>query len=214
MRAIPLFAGLDGDTLDELAGQARWRRYDTGEVVVREGTPATGLYHLSSGWLKVVKSSTSGREQILRFLETGDTFNAVGVFTGEPAPATVVALAPAAVWWLPRDTLVGLLRRRPDFAEHLVAKMAGTILHLVSLVSDISLRTVTGRLARLILDEADGGVLRRPRWYTQTELASRLGTVTDVVQRALRDLDARGLVRVERDGIVVLDRDGLGEIAE
>lgn len=214
LKTISLFAELDEATLRDLARSARWRDYDAGEVVVMEGEAAPGLYYLESGWLKVVKSAPSGREQVLRFLEPGETFNEIGVFTDQPNPATAIALAPAGVWWLPRDVIVRLLHHRPEFAEHVIAKMAEHMLHLVSLVANLSLRTVTGRLARLLLDDADGDVLRRPRWYTQAELAARLGTVADVIQRALRDLEAQGLIDVERDHIRLRDRAGLEAIAE
>lgn len=213
LRRQPLFAALDGPTLDRLAEAAIWRLYEGGTIVVREGESARGFYHLESGWLKVVKTSAAGREQILRFLEPGDTFNEIGVFTDQPTPATVIALARAELWWIPRQALVGLVRESPDFAQHVISKMAENILHLVSLVADISLLTVGSRLARLILNDAVGGVLHRPRWYTQTELASRLGTVTDVVQRVLRDMETRGLIEVDRERIVVRDRRALEEMA-
>lgn len=214
MTGIALFSELDDSALDDLAGHAQWRRYEPGEVVVLEGRGSSGLYYLESGWLKVVKNSPSGREQILRFLEPGETFNEIGVFTERPIPATAVALDPAGVWWLPRAAMVDLLRRRPEFAEHVIAKMAENLLHLVSLVANLSLRTVRGRLADLILEDADGDVLDRPRWYTQAELASRLGTVADVVQRVLRELEDRGLIEVQRDRILVRDRPGLAALAE
>ena len=214
MGTVPLFEGLEEATLQGLAAHAVWRHFEAGEVVVREGRASRGLYYLQSGWLKVVKTTPAGREQILRFLEPGETFNEIGVFTDAPNPASAVALADAGVWWLPRRVLIDLLRSLPEFAEHVIAKMARNLLHLVSLVTDISLRTVGGRLARLILDDADGDVLSRPRWYTQTELASRLGTVTDVVQRALRDLEAQGVIEVERERIVIRDRSRLAALAE
>ena len=79
----------------------------------------------------------------------------------------------------------------------------------VALIEDLSLRPVINRLSRLILDEADGDTLFRPAWYTQDELAARLGTVADVVQRALRKLEADNLIQVERQQILILDHDGL-----
>ena len=69
------------------------------------------------------------------------------------------------------------------------------------------------RLARLLLDEAEAGALVRPSWLTQAELAARLGTVPDVLSRALRALADAGHVQVDRRQIVVLDRDGLAERA-
>ncbi len=92
--------------------------------------------------------------------------------------------------------------------------MAERLLYLVSLVTDLSLRPVTGRLARLILEEAEDGALRRPRWYTQAELAARLGTVPDVAQRALRALEKEGFIEVRRRLIRIIDREGLTAVAE
>lgn len=213
LQTLTFFAGLPESTLESLAKEAVWREYEGGEIIFLEGEQAIGLYFLKSGWVKVVKSNPSGREQVLRFMEPGDTFNEVGVFANQPNPATAVALEPAGIWLLPRQTLMRALRQNPDFAEHALAKMAERVLHLVTLVADLSLRPVTGRLARLITDDAVDGVLPRPRWYTQTELAARLGTVPDVVQRALRQLENDGLIEVERQQIRILDAPSLAEIA-
>jgi CRP/FNR family cyclic AMP-dependent transcriptional regulator len=211
--SLSFFEGLDEPTRHELAHNARWRDYAAGEVVVLEGEAQPGLYYLQEGWLKVVRVSPAGREQILRFLEPGDTFNEIGVFTDRPNPATVIALEPAGIWLIPRTALQHLLRQRPEFAEHVIAKLAERMFYLVSLVTDLSLRPVTGRLARLLLDGATGNVLHRPRWYTQVELASRLGTVPDVVQRALRAMESDGLIQVERHQIRILNRPALEELA-
>lgn len=213
LKNIPLFTGLDVVSLQNLAQFARWREYEAGEVVVLEGDAPVGLYYLQSGWLKAVKVSAAGREQILRFLEPGDTFNEIGVFANQPNPVTVIALETAVVWLLPRTALHQLMQERPAFAQHLLARMAERMLYLVALVSDLSLRPVTGRLARLLLAGAVADVLERPRWFTQAELAARLGTVPDVIQRALRELENEGLIQVERQHIRILDRAGLTAVA-
>ena len=205
--------GLPIATLEQLVQEAVWREYEAGEIIFLEGEQATGLYYLHSGWVKAVKSSPSGREQVLRFLEPGDTFNEIVVFANQPNPVTAIALEPAGIWLLPRRTFTRSLRENPDFAQHAIAKMAERVLHLVALVADLSLRPVTGRLARLLLKDAVDGILTRPRWFTQTELAARLGTVPDVIQRALRQLENDGLIQVDRQQIRILDASALAEIA-
>ena len=124
-----------------------------------------------------------------------------------------MALEPTAVWLIPRQTLTRLMRERPDFAQSVIERMAERMLFLVTLVSDLSLRPVTGRLARLLLDTAADNVMPRPRWFTQAELAARLGTVPDVVQRSLRGLEADGLIAVDRAYIRILDRAALEQLA-
>lgn len=213
LRANSFFAGLAAPALQALADQAVWRDYGSGEVIFLEGERSTGLYVLQAGWLKIVKVSPDGREQILRFLEPGEAFNALALFADQLNPATAIALEPAGVWLLRREAVLNLLRQRPDFAERLLAAMAGHLVALVKLVEDLSLRPVTGRLARLLLEQAEGDVLRRPRWYTQAELAAQLGTVPDVVQRALNGLAAGGLITVERHQILIRDRVALEKLA-
>ncbi len=213
LRRLTFFDGLDDDTLGELARAARRREYGAGEVIVLEGEAQPGLYFLDSGYVKVVKSAPSGREQTLRVLEPGDTFNEIGVFSRQPNPATAVALEPTAVWLIPRETLTGLMRERPDFAQSVIERMAERMLFLVTLVSDLSLRPVTGRLARLLLETAADDIVQRPRWFTQAELAARLGTVPDVVQRSLRGLEADGLIAVDRARIRILNRPALEQLA-
>ena len=203
------FAGLDEDTLDILVQGAVWREYAAGEVVVLEGEATDGFYYIQSGWLKVGKVAANGREQVLSFIEPGNTFYEVGAFSDLPNPATAVALEQAGVWLIKRERVMQLVRERPFFAEFILSRMAERLLHLVSLVTDLSLRPVTGRLARLLLESAEGDILQRPRWYTQAELAARLGTVPDVIQRALRELEQEGLIEVTRQTIRILDRAGL-----
>lgn len=209
-----IFAGFSNDILQPLTRKAVWQEYKRGEVVVLEGDTQAGLYFLQHGWLKVVKHSSSGREQVLDFMKPGETFNEVGVFANRPIPATVIALEPAGIWMIRRTSMQQLLREQPDFAEQLVAKLANRMLYLVSLISDLSLLPVTGRLASLLLAEAADDVLQRPRWFTQTELASRLGTVPDVVQRALRQMEKDKLIEVQRHMIRILDRDGLMRLTD
>ena len=213
LRAIPFFSELDDRVIREVAQRAVWREYAAGEVVFLEGERAPGLYYLQNGWLKITKSSPEGREQILQFLEPGETFHVIGVFANRPNPATAIALETAGIWLLPRESMMALLEKHPEVAQYVIERMAARLLKLIDLVEDLSLRTVTARLARLLVEDADDNALHRPRWYTQAEIAARLGTVPDVVQRALSSLVDDDLIEVERSVIRIRDREALSVIA-
>lgn len=213
LRSIPFFAGVGDDVLRELGQGAIWREYAAGEVVFLEGELPRGLYFLQRGWLKITKTSPEGREQVLQFLEPGEAFNAVGVLANRPNPATAIALEPAGIWILRRGAVMALLEKHPELAQYVIERMAGRVLELVDLVEDLSLRTVTGRLARLLVEDARNDALHRPRWYTQAEIAARLGTVPDVLQRALSSLADDGLIEVTRSVIRIYDRESLEAIA-
>ncbi len=211
--SVPYFADLEADLLNSVAQAAIRRDYGSDQVIFLEGQPCTGLYLVESGWLKVVKASVEGREQVLRFIGPGEVFNEIGVFADTHNPATVIALEPATVWIIHRESMLQLLEKQPGIVRSVIQNLARRVFHLVSLVEDLSLRTVEARLARHLLERAEASAVPRKRWATQTEMAARLGTVLDVLNRALHGLADEGLIEIERHQIQILDREGLREKA-
>jgi len=214
LKAISYFSGLDAAALRAAAQSAIRRVYDAGQVVILEGEPCTGLYIVESGWLKAVKIGMDGREQVLQTLGPGEVFNAISVFTDVPNQATVTALETSRVRVVQREILLNMIDTQPALARQVVQDLAGRVIHLVRLVEDLSLRSVEARLARLLLEQAEGETIPRQRWATQAEMAARLGTVPDVVSRTLRKLAEMGIIKVERHQIQILDKDGLLSIAQ
>jgi CRP/FNR family transcriptional regulator len=209
LSAIPYFACLDAPRLESVAQTAIRREYAAGQVVFLEGEPCAGLFVVQSGWLKAVKVSPAGREQVLCVVGPGELCNEIGVFAGCSNPATAVALEPSTAWIIQRETILQLLDQVPDLARMVTQSLARRVLHLNTMVEDLSLRTVEARLARLLLERASEGTLHRHRWATQTTMAARLGTVPDVLNRELTKLAEEGLIRVARHQIRILDHQGL-----
>ncbi len=214
LKAVSYFANLDDVALASVERSAIRRDYDAEQVILIEGEPCAGLYIVESGWLKAVKIGLDGREQVLQTLKPGEMFNAISVFTDAPNQATVAALEPSVIWMVRREVLLKLMEEHPSLARQVIQELAGKVQYLIRMVEDLSLRSVEARLARLLLEQAEGESVERRRWATQAEMASRLGTVPDVVNRALRKLAEGGMIRVERHQIQILDKEGLKAIAQ
>ena len=118
------------------------------------------------------------------------------------------------MWAVGHDSLLRLMRERPAIPQLIIRNLANRVIHLMSLVEDLSLRSVVARLARLLLDHSTGDVLSRRPWATQSEMAARLGTVPDVLNRALRSLAEDGLVQMDHRQLKILDREGMKVRAE
>lgn len=209
LQAGSFLRGLAPEALAQMVRSAVWREYPPGAVIFLEGDAAPALYYVDTGWVKVVKVSPEGREQILQFFGPGEIFGGMGVFVDRPAPATAIALEQTGIWLLQRDEIRRMLAANPAMALQVIEFMADRLTELVTLVADLSLHTVTERLARLLLAEADGDVVQRRRWATQAEMAARLGAVPDVLNRALRTLVEEELIELGRQQIRILDRHGL-----
>ena len=201
----PSFEGLPDAIVQALADAAQPQRLAAGEILFIEGEPTAGLFMVETGAIRVSRHSKDGREQILQLVPRGATFNEVSVLDGGPNPATAIAQSDATVWCINRAELRRLTDVHPELAWALIESIARRARHLVSLVEDLSMRSVRGRIARLILEQAEiqGDVI--PRVLTQEEMASRVGTVREVVGRALRGLAADGIIDFDRQTITVLD---------
>jgi len=214
LKKIDFLKGLDTGSLELLAQNATWRVYPANAVVFWEGDAESNLYYLQYGALKVVKTSTDGREQVLRFINTGETFNEVGVLAKRTNPATAVALEESGIWLIPRQSIEELVLEHPQIALQIIENMADKFVDLVSLVADLSLRSVKARFAKLLLEQAKGGVIERHSWATQTEIASRLGTVPDVLSRVIRELTKAGIIEMDKKQIRILDQENLAVLAD
>jgi CRP-like cAMP-binding protein len=213
LQEFEFLRGLDRETLAALSKSAVWKVFSPNAVLFWEGDTEANLYYLQYGSLKVLKTSPDGREQVLRFLDAGEIFNEVGVLAKRPNPATAVALEESGIWLIPRHALEEVVLKYPQTALQIIGNMADKIIELVTLAADLSLKTVEARLAKLLLDSAEGDVIERRRWTNQTEMASHLGTVPDVLSRVIRELTKSGLVEMDKQHIRILDRAGLAERA-
>jgi CRP/FNR family transcriptional regulator len=157
--------------------------------------------------------SPDGREQAMLFLESGEVFGDVAVLTDTPYPGTVVALEPADVWVVDKAAILRLVGQYPELAVAVIQRLGERVLYYVELVEDLSLRSVEARLANTLLRHAgvsDGKlIVPRQAWTTFDQMAIRLGTVRDVLSRALKTLEDEGLLRVEKHEIAILDPAGL-----
>lgn len=205
LRAQPYFKSLNDEKLAELAQSLIERSYEKDEVIFLEGEPCQGLYIVRVGTVKIFKLSPEGREQILTYVHAGGSFNEVAVFDGGPNPANVSSVERTTLWIVPRQAIIRLIQERPDVALAIIQNLGIRLRHLVGLVEDLSLRQVSARLAKLLLESASG----QRRALTQQEMAAQLGTVREMIGRSLRTLEARGFIRIEHGKVVILDREGL-----
>ncbi|MEA3338921.1 MAG: Crp/Fnr family transcriptional regulator [Chloroflexota bacterium] len=213
LRDISLFAGFSGETLACVADAAIRRTYTSGETVIFEGDPCRAAYFVAEGQVRVYRLSPEGREQVLARLGPGQTFNTVPPFQPRGVNhATVEALTPVTLFAITCDKFRRLVSESPELALAILQDFANRLDRLADLVEDLALRTVRGRLARFLLENAEVDVTAG-RW-TQAEIAAHLGTVRDVVGRTLRAFADAGLVRMDRQRIVLLDREGLESEAQ
>jgi CRP-like cAMP-binding protein len=140
----------------------------------------------------------------------------VPVFSGGSYPATAIAAEPARCVLLSAAALRAAVRDQPEVAFLFLRRLAERTRLLVDLVDSLAAQAVVGRLARWMLDrgQADGAPPAITLGRTQAEVAEALGTVREVLVRALRQLRHRGLIEaVGRGRYRIRDAHGLAQLA-
>lgn len=205
---IPLFSALDASELDSLASRAVERKFDVDENLFWEGDDCRGLFLLIDGAVKILKTSQSGREMMLDMVHSPSSVAELPLFDGGAYPASVRAVKPSTTLFINRHDFYQACRQNPDLALKLLAVVGRRLRQLVYVVESITFGSVTKRLARLLLDlSKEQG--EAPITLTHQELASRLGTVREVVSRNLARFRVQGLIRMEAREIVIVNPAGL-----
>jgi len=210
LRKIPYFSILSPDELSRIAKVAVERHFNRGDIIQVEGEMGGALHYVRSGLVKVFKTSTEGKEQVLRLIAPGQTFNDVPALDGGPNPASAAAMETSTVYVMRRAELHKLVMTRPEVAEAVVLTLAKTLRHLVALVEDLSLRHVTARVAKILLDqEASSQQGQQAYRLTQQEMAALVGSAREVVGRALKELETAGAIEMRQGHAVILNKDRL-----
>lgn len=203
---IPYLRRLPAAERQRLAACCAFTTVPRGAALFTEGEPPSGVFLILEGRIKLLRSSSDGREQVLHEEGPGSTLAEVPVFDGHGYVGSAVAVENARVFVVPRERLLEALARSPGSALEVIHILAARVRKLAGVVEDLSLRAVTARVAAYLCRETDrtgGDRLELPA--TRDELASHVGTVREQVSRALSQLKAAGIIDLRGRTVVIRD---------
>jgi len=210
-----MLASLSPAQISALAERTLQRRFQPGEVLFHEGDPCYGFFVLAQGSVKIFKTSPSGREIMLAVESAPSSVAEVPLFDGGPYPATVSAIGDVTACLISKQDFRHVCLEQPEVALKILAVVGQRLRQLVAVVESVSFGSVRQRLAGTLLEFArESGKDAFTLALTHQELASRLGTVREVVSRNLSRFQAEGLIRIDKRQVRVLDADGLEREAE
>jgi len=196
---------LPAPLIEKMAAVATVRTFGKNAIVVSEGDETDSLYILLAGRAKVYVADENGREVQLNQIGPGEYFGEV-TLDGGPRSASVMALEDCRCAVVRRAELTVFLERNPEFALHVVRKLAHRVRVLTDNVRSLALMDVYGRVARLLLElaeERDGRLVVRES-LTHRDIASRVGCSREMISRIFSDLTDGGYVRKEDRHLVIM----------
>jgi CRP/FNR family cyclic AMP-dependent transcriptional regulator len=214
LASVPLFQHLAHAELQAFGALTREMRFPRAALIVRQGDPGDALYVVRAGAVKVAVSGDDGREVILDTLGVGDHFGELALLDGGPRSAHVVATEATILYVLRRDDFRREVERRPNVAWALLVELSRRLREADAKITGLVLLDVPGRVARLLLDRAEGQPPVVARAPTHEMMAQMIGASRETVSRAMSELQKVGLIQAERRTITVLDPEGLARRAQ
>jgi CRP/FNR family transcriptional regulator len=214
-----IFGELNEKALGALAERSVERRLSRDEMLFIGGEEARGMYVIVEGSVRAFRVGVDGREQVIHVERAPATIAEVPVFDDGLYPSTVAAEEDSTVLFLDKRDVRRLCLEYPEIALAALKVMAARLRHCAELVEELSLREVGQRLASYLLEEARKNGKREEAGVsveltmTNQQIAARIGSVREVISRALARLQRNGLIRVEGRHLIIPDEDALAGYA-
>lgn len=217
LRKIPLLAGLSDEEIIRVKSELRFRQYAKRDIVLQKGGNGDGLLFLLSGQLQVIDVTEDGRAIGLRMLAPGDFFGEIAVINDSKRTASVVAMSPVLVAFLPAQAALHLFSHSPSVANLMQRHLAQKIQRDSEFRSLLSINNTTRRIYTFLVQ------LKTPRpgqpdavenLPTHQDIANMINTSRETVTRALLALTQQGIVQKETHRLVILDPQALQKLVE
>jgi len=219
LRTCSLFADFPQPELGQIAQIARVRAYDRGEQVFGEGDPATHFYAVITGRVKLFKLSPEGKVHIVRLVPRGELFAEAAAFSGGAYPVFAEAVEKSALLLFEGRPFLTLVSSQRRLAGQVIVSLSRRLESVVGVLGQLALSDVTARLAEYILGLSlnaqrsgmNGSLVRLD--IRKSDLAARLGTVSESLSRSLAKLRGRKIIDVKGNEIRILDPEALSRVA-
>lgn len=206
IKEIPFFKGLSEAELEAVKLCLRERSFKKGESLFVEGAACEKIFFVRSGRVKLVRTASSGREQILETLNGGDTCACNPGAALWQCSSTAVAMTACSAWFLSRENYVRLVQTNAKLSQALNRLFAGRLQCFSQLIEEVSLKSSKKRLVRFLLDMLSEGKDTLAIPFTREELAQRTGMARETAARQLYQLKRKKLIDIKPHQIIIRDK--------
>ncbi len=200
--------------LDAFLAHCHRRHYAPKNTIIFAGDRSESLYFIISGSVTILLEDDEGREMIISYLNKGDFFGEMGLFSESSEDdmsdrtAWVRAKTECEVAEISYEKFRELCHQDPGLLFALSKQVASRLQKTTRKVGDLAFLDVTGRVAHCLLElckepdamtHPDGMQIK----ITRQEIGRIVGCSREMVGRVLKSLEEQGLVHVRGKTMVV-----------
>ena len=219
-RKNSLFSALPESQLCAISEVKNLIPHRRGQILYYEGTKPLGIFCINSGVIKVYKTASNGKEQILYLAKEGDFLGYSALLGEENYSSSAMIIEDAKICFIPREAFLGSMMKNAEFFKRITKQLCHKLGVMEEKLTDASQKSIRERLALLLLQLANtygvdgGGYQRINLLLTREELAGMVGTATESVIRLLSEFKKDGLIELEGKKILLKDKKGLARLSD
>lgn len=198
LKKAPLFAGLSDAAVRYIAENSVHKHYQKGEFLFSMGDPATRLFFIIDGWVKLYRVNRDGEETIINIFAPRETFaEAAALSPNRNYPVNGRAIEDTTVLEVPRSLFVDKINEDSNFALSIIGSIAARQHYLVQMIEHLAVKTPVQRLGCFLLRLCPSGVTENVEVhlpYDKALIARRLSIQPETFSRALKKLEPQGVI--------------------
>ena len=187
-----------------------------GEVMIKQGSPASNALFLATGMAKNYYEGINGKNFIMGILLPGRLIMGPGAYVNSRYAYSVSALTPLQACFINFDIFRHLVRINGDFAESLVEDISTKALRSHIRMVNLAQKKMPGRLAEALLYFSDE-IFKSDEYemiLSRQELGEMTNMVKESVVRILREMEESGIISSKSSNIKIINKEKLHQISE
>jgi CRP-like cAMP-binding protein len=211
---IRIFKGLPTEILTEIAATCHTIEVEAGEIIFRQGEPATAFYRIEEGQVHASRRYEEGEDLILNTFSPYDTVGELSMVAQEPRMVTVTAVSDCVLTVFEKQAFFALMDKHPLFRQHILHYTSVWLHHIYVHVHEYALGNAGARLASLLLLMCDHKAGIATTHYHRHQLARAIGADPMWLKTTIENWRARGWIHLEGQTLTVNGVDDLRQIAD
>ena len=193
IREMVLFADLDESDFSKIHAPIDDLDYAPGAVLAQEGGRAPGLFTLRSGRVKLVRTTTGGRERIVRVMRQGDVIGLEALVHGR-FETSAVALTATSVCRIPLDIIQTLGVQSPRLHQSLMKKWSHNQKEAEDWLADLNFGSARQRVAQFILKMRSPADTQLVTLFSREDMGAMVDLKMETVSREISHLVREGVL--------------------
>lgn len=189
--------------------------FKRGEIIIKQGSPASNALFLSEGLAKVYIESVRGRDFIMSIAKSGRMIMGPGAYTTLRHSYTVSALTAIRACFISFEVFRHLVRTNGNFAESMLEDISLKSLRTHERMVSLAHKKMPGRLADVLIYLADE--IHNSDEFEVLLSRQEIGEITNMakesVVRILKEFSDSGIIGYNNSTIKIIDKEKLSIIS-